>query len=95
MHRLHLQFRHQVSETLNDFISRSRALANDLSQKLGYKCNQLLIDGRKYEALIAGKQKINDLNSAEAKPVDAINNTQTCSRCGTMHKPRSSTIHLI
>ena len=60
-----------------------------LSQKLGYKCNQLLIDSRKYEALVAGKQKIDDLNSAEVKPVDAINKTQICSRCGTMHKPRS------
>ena len=71
-----------MSETLDDFISWSRELANKfkgeelnerlielvvvstaqdslrndlLSQKIGYKCNQLLIDGRKYEALVAGK----------------------------------------
>jgi hypothetical protein len=66
-----------------------------LRQAKGYKLKDAIAEGRRYEAIIAGRQQLKQmtasgsmLNNVNDQNVDAIRNRPNCGNCGTSHAPR-------
>ena len=61
------------------------SFCKDLLTKLvRYNTSKLLVDGRKHEAISAGKEQLKEISQQN---IDTIHTS--CSRCGTKHKPRN------
>ena len=55
-----------------------------LTKPVGYKISELLVDGRKFEAISAGKQQLKEMSEHNVSAIRV-----DCSRCGLKHAPRS------
>ena len=54
-----------------------------LTKPVGYTISDLLVDGRKHEAISAGKEKLKEMSQQNISTIHT-----SCSRCGTKHKPK-------
>ena len=55
-----------------------------LIKPVGYKISELLVDGRKFEAISAGKQQLKEMSEHNVSAIRV-----DCSRCDLKHAPRS------
>ena len=55
-----------------------------LTKPVGYKISELLVDGRKFEAISAGKQQLKEMSEHNVSAIRV-----DCSRYGLKHAPRS------
>ena len=55
-----------------------------LTKPVGYNISDLLVDGRKHEAISAGKEQLKEMSQQNISMIHT-----SCSRCGTKHKPRN------
>ena len=75
--------------TDQEFSIRYDAFHNKLYNKpKGYSIANVLIEGRKYEALTAGNKQLNQLGTPKAEKMYNINQNRKCRNCNTNHKPR-------
>ncbi|XP_038046793.1 uncharacterized protein K02A2.6-like [Patiria miniata] len=59
-----------------------------LDRPIGYSIDEMLIEGRKYEAIVAGKQSLQSMETGGAS-VNAIwSKSRACRNCGLSHPPR-------
>ena len=117
IHRLHLmQHRQRQDESLDEFITSARTLANKcqfpdaelsellieliiastpydglrrelLGKAIGYPLRDVLKEGRKYEALSAGNDQLQRLDTKQAD-IHEVSRGRKCGNFGTNHKPR-------
>ena len=117
IHRLHLmQYRQTQHESIDDFVTRARTLANkcqftenELSERLmeliiastpyyglrrellgkpiSHALKDVLKEGRKYEALSAGNEQRQRLDTKQ-RDIHTVSYVRKCGNCGTSHKPR-------
>ena len=74
-----MQYRQNSGETIDE------SFCKDLLTKLvGYTTSQLLVDGRKHEAISAGKEQLKEMSQQNISTIHT-----SCNRCGTKHKPRN------
>ena len=59
-----------------------------LDQPKGFKIEQILTEGRKYEAVAASRQCLEMLDPKESVDAFRRSNARACGRCGRNHKPR-------
>lgn len=82
----------ELSERLVELIIASTpfdSLRNDLySKPKGHPIAEILAEGRKYEALAAGNEQIQQLGMSQTENVHAVTRGRTCQNCNTNHKPR-------
>lgn len=82
----------ELNERLIELIIASTphdALRNDLYGKpQGYSLADVLKEGRKYEALSAGKEQLTQLGLSNSEKIHAIQRGRTCHNCSMSHQPR-------
>ena len=81
----------ELNERLIELIIASTphdALRNDLySKPQGHTLADVLKEGRKYEALSAGNEQLNQLSLHTAEKIHEIHRGLVCQNCGRDHKP--------
>ena len=62
-----------------------------LGKAKGYKLTDALAEGRRFEAILAGRQEIQKRTSTPLNNVDQVG--QGCGNCGRAHPPRACQLH--
>lgn len=71
------------------FSTPYEAVRNELYSKAkGYSIANVLNEGRKYEALTAGNEQLNQLGKPKTERIDNVNRGRTCGNYNTSHKRR-------
>ena len=83
----------ELSERIIEFIIASTpydGLRNELyDKKINCPLAEVLTEGRKYEALAAGKDQLQQLGmTSQEKKIDAVHRSRRCRNCDTVHQPR-------
>ena len=108
-----MQYRQTRDESIDDFVTRARTLANKcqftenerlmelviastpydglrrelLEKPIGHSLKDVLKEGRKFEALSAGNDQLQRLDTKQ-RDIHTVSHVRKCGNCGTSHKPR-------
>ena len=59
-----------------------------LNKPKGFNISEVLAEGRKFEALSAGNNQLQELGMSQKETIHGINRGRKCKNCDTSHKPR-------
>ena len=77
----------RIIELMSAFIPTDAFQRELLGKAKGYKLTDALAEGRRFEAILAGRQEIQKRTSTPLNNVDQVG--QACGNCGRAHPPRA------